>query len=226
MDKRTCPVCESGFAPRSGAGGSQQIYCTAKCRVTAQRKRAAVGRNEREAAKRADLRRQIRKVCIHCGETFTPKKSLGKQLCSDECRSARGRDSLSRTCSMPECDLPHRAKGLCNKHYRAILRAEGRIKPQPWDDKKRDAYQRRKAVKRGASTGRPVLRDEIAERDGFTCGLCSEPVDMAVQWPDPLSPTLDHIVPLALGGPHDPDNVQLAHLTCNSIKGPRMSLAS
>lgn len=115
MDKRTCPVCESDFAPRRG--GTQQTYCTAKCRLTAQRKRAAAGRNEREAAKRAELRRQIRKVCIHCGETFTPKKSLARQTCSDKCRRARSRDSRTRTCSAPGCNLPHRAKGLCSTHY-------------------------------------------------------------------------------------------------------------
>lgn len=37
--------------------------------------------------------------------------------------------------------------------------------------------------------------------------------------PHPLSPTLDHITPLAEGGEHTPENVQLAHFICNSHKG-------
>jgi 5-methylcytosine-specific restriction endonuclease McrA len=33
--------------------------------------------------------------------------------------------------------------------------------------------------------------------------------------------SVDHIVPLSLGGPHTLDNAQLAHLRCNAIKGNR-----
>jgi 5-methylcytosine-specific restriction endonuclease McrA len=36
-----------------------------------------------------------------------------------------------------------------------------------------------------------------------------------------MSPTLDHVVPLVAGGLHDPANVRLAHLTCNSRKGAK-----
>ncbi|MFJ3201006.1 HNH endonuclease [Streptomyces sp. NPDC086989] len=62
----------------------------------------------------------------------------------------------------------------------------------------------------------------IAERDGWRCSLCSHPVDPAVTWPDSLSPSLDHRVPLSKGGAHDPSNVFLAHLGCNSSKGDRL----
>jgi 5-methylcytosine-specific restriction endonuclease McrA len=36
--------------------------------------------------------------------------------------------------------------------------------------------------------------------------------------PDPMSPSLDHILPLSKGGTHEPRNVQLAHLGCNVRK--------
>ena len=32
-------------------------------------------------------------------------------------------------------------------------------------------------------------------------------------------PTIDHVVPLVLGGKHSWTNVKLAHLSCNSAKG-------
>jgi 5-methylcytosine-specific restriction endonuclease McrA len=34
----------------------------------------------------------------------------------------------------------------------------------------------------------------------------------------PDAPTVDHIIPLAKGGTHTWDNVQLAHWSCNSDK--------
>jgi 5-methylcytosine-specific restriction endonuclease McrA len=33
---------------------------------------------------------------------------------------------------------------------------------------------------------------------------------------------MDHIVPFAAGGTHEPANVQLAHRVCNSRKGARL----
>jgi len=33
--------------------------------------------------------------------------------------------------------------------------------------------------------------------------------------------TMDHIIPRSKGGPDTPENLQLAHATCNKIKGNR-----
>jgi 5-methylcytosine-specific restriction endonuclease McrA len=52
------------------------------------------------------------------------------------------------------------------------------------------------------------------------CALCGKPVDFSLKWPDPMSATVDHIVPLAKGGEVDDiNNMQLAHLCCNRVKG-------
>ena len=56
-------------------------------------------------------------------------------------------------------------------------------------------------------------------RDGWICGICSEPIPLVAVVPHPLAATIDHIVPLALGGPHVYENVQAAHFLCNSLKG-------
>lgn len=100
------------------------------------------------------------------------------------------------------------------------MRKQGRER-QAWTDKRRDRYHRRRAQKKATTSGAPVIRDEIAARDGFRCGICSDRVDMARVWPHPLSPSLDHVVPLSEGGTHEPANVQLAHLRCNTAKGNR-----
>jgi 5-methylcytosine-specific restriction endonuclease McrA len=69
--------------------------------------------------------------------------------------------------------------------------------------------------------GRPWRRLQARViRENSICWLCGAVVDKAIKWPDPLSPSVDHLVPLSMGGSlTDPRNVRLAHLRCNSSKG-------
>lgn len=62
---------------------------------------------------------------------------------------------------------------------------------------------------------------QIAKRDGIDCKICGDPVDMALRKPDLFCASVDHIVPRALGGTDDPQNLQLAHLWCNQVKQKR-----
>lgn len=55
------------------------------------------------------------------------------------------------------------------------------------------------------------------------CGICGKPVDFTYQYPHPLSPTVDHIIPIAKGGhPSALDNLQLAHRCCNRQKSDKL----
>lgn len=55
------------------------------------------------------------------------------------------------------------------------------------------------------------------------CGICGKPVDKSLRYPHPLSPCIDHIIPVAKGGhPSDIDNLQLAHWTCNRQKSDKI----
>jgi hypothetical protein len=56
---------------------------------------------------------------------------------------------------------------------------------------------------------------EIYERDNWTCQLCKKWVNKRLKYPDPLSKSLDHIVPISRGGAHSRTNVHLTHLMCN-----------
>jgi Zn-finger nucleic acid-binding protein len=83
-----------------------------------------------------------------------------------------------------------------------------------------DAKDRRRARKRDAFVEN-VYRREIFERDNWRCHLCGRAIDQTAQVPHPLSATIDHILPLARGGTHEPTNVAAAHFLCNSVKGDR-----
>lgn len=57
------------------------------------------------------------------------------------------------------------------------------------------------------------------------CAICGRPVNFDLRFPDPWSPTVDHIVPLSKGGnPADIANMQLAHLQCNRVKASKTNL--
>jgi hypothetical protein len=79
---------------------------------------------------------------------------------------------------------------------------------------------RRRAVEAGAFVA-PVIRRQVYERDRWRCHLCGRKVMPAAKVPHPLAPTLDHVVPLAAGGAHEPANMRTAHFLCNSTKGAR-----
>lgn len=90
----------------------------------------------------------------------------------------------------------------------------------------RKVYRDRKsATRRGAPRATPVRRADVFERDGWICGLCHALVERRRHFPDPLSASLDHIIPVSRGGEHKPENVQLAHLICNSRKRARLVAA-
>lgn len=225
---------------------------------------------------------------------------------------------MKRTCTMPECGKPHRARGLCNTHYgqqhqperhkkrtqscawcgtvvykhprsgakygvtcstacrgyllAITLRGEERSpcqelalvarptrtdqRPRPARrpgkhfggtcpiclttflsihtrmtcspecqairdaDVRRDHKHRYRARKRDAMVA-PVSPLAIYRRDGWTCRLCSDPIDRGADPQSPLAPSLDHVIPLANGGSHEPSNVWTAHMQCNSERTNR-----
>ncbi|MDO5131434.1 MAG: HNH endonuclease signature motif containing protein [Eubacteriales bacterium] len=56
------------------------------------------------------------------------------------------------------------------------------------------------------------------------CGICGKPVDFSYRFPHPLSPTVDHIIPVSKGGhPSDISNLQLAHRCCNRQKADKLT---
>ncbi len=56
------------------------------------------------------------------------------------------------------------------------------------------------------------------------CGICGKTVDRSFKFPHPLSPSIDHIIPVDKGGhPSDIANLQLAHLCCNRFKSDKLT---
>ncbi|WP_435196348.1 HNH endonuclease [Streptomyces sioyaensis] len=70
--------------------------------------------------------------------------------------------------------------------------------------------------------GRPLSRlKALMKAEGTNlCWICGQPIDLGLPPNHVMAWTLDHYVPLSLGGdPLDPANAREAHRRCNSARG-------
>jgi 5-methylcytosine-specific restriction endonuclease McrA len=101
--------------------------------------------------------------------------------------------SCSRPCRV--CKQVATANALRNKRERLL--ASG----LPDDNRHRTR------ARRYGGQYQPIDRQAVFDRDGWRCGICKQPVDKALEWPDPMSVSLDHIVPMSQSGDHSYENV-------------------
>ena len=178
--------------------------------------------------------RPVTRACNQCGADITASQrtKFCSRRCSEIARGMRLPEPLpERACELPECGKQYQPykteqRACCERHGKVLWnresRADGRQKQEPWTEARKERWKRRQQAKKAASTGRPVVREAIGDRDGWICYLCEQPIDRSLVWPDPESATTDHVVPLSKGGEHDPDNVRITHARCNSAKGDRL----
>lgn len=142
--------------------------------------------------------------CGYCGERFKSTKRSG---------------TLERTrCCSKSC-----ARRLEIQDGRHLLQDGVQVGRDPEKRRRNGELSTRKRRARIAgSVSERYTRQEIAERDEFVCWLCNEPVDMSLRHPDSRSASVDHVVPLSLGGDDLKSNVRLAHLGENLARGNRV----
>lgn len=66
----------------------------------------------------------------------------------------------------------------------------------------------------------------IYKRDGWQCWLCLSPIDPDADPQGDDGPSLDHVIPLANGGTHEPSNVRACHRGCNARRSNHPTLTS
>jgi 5-methylcytosine-specific restriction endonuclease McrA len=81
----------------------------------------------------------------------------------------------------------------------------------------KNRYSRKRRQK--MAEGDRIDRIDVFEYYEWVCHICENKIDPMHKSPHPESATLDHIIPLALGGTHTWNNVAPAHAACNHSKG-------
>jgi len=217
MADRTCIECGDSFT-QPNRRGRPPLYCSDACRG-AVRVRAGLSPVRRPAPRR--VAPATDRTCDVCFSRFI--SSGGTKRCSPEC-STTAKAHARQKWPVNACLLNVRSCVACSAPF--ILRREttgaSRRKCNACTVPEVDRLRARRAARRNAVAAGEIIRlADVAHRDGDRCQLCRRKVDMRRAHPDPMSPSLDHIIPLSEGGKHAMSNVQLAHLRCNMSKGAR-----
>lgn len=163
-----------------------------------------------------------------CCVEFEPRSySLHSWVCSRACEGIEQRylerQGVRGWCSEAGCGEGVRARGVCAKHYKQLRAAEDGWPPTVWTEARKNRHHARRALMRGNAVGAPVTVAALLERDGEECGICGEAIDLDLEHPDPLSKSIDHVIPISKGGEHSLTNCQLAHLGCNVRKSNKLT---
>jgi len=181
------------------------------------------------------------KLCGKCGVT--------KALTDFEknTKSANGRRGTCKACrnadknALTEANREHvnaraRSNYDKNKEQLSIKHKARRLSDPSWHRATEQRWQRANPDKNLARTHRynarklnafveDVLLSVLYDRDNGICGICTLPVPRSSDdYND--KPSIDHIIPLSLLGPHSYANTQLAHLICNVRKGAKIPIAA
>lgn len=157
--------------------------------------------------------------CRICGVEVEQTLERGRRLyCSDDCRAEKQLRRSRHRRGTPDVRLLTCAN--CGKEWEQAPTRGGVHTYCSEACSNEVRGDRRRARKLDAFVA-PVSRQRIFERDGWRCGICGKKVDKRKRHPHPMAATLDHIIPLAAGGTHEPANVQCAHARCNSSKRDR-----
>lgn len=93
-------------------------------------------------------------------------------------------------------------------------------------DRNLNRVKRRKKALENLTVDNDITLKKLYARDNGICAICGEKTnykDFRLEnkqfYAGKNYPSIDHIKPLSKGGLHSWDNVQLAHMICNAIKG-------
>lgn len=203
--ERTCSFCGKYF---ESYPEDKQRYCSEEChKKYLDRQRAHYV-----------LKSDVHDRCVFCGQEIKNKRR-GTKYCSDLCRKKQSEikrgiiedhGELIRICLI----CGNEFKTWKNKKLTCSKKCSNKMHSQKADRRYR-----------GKIIDHDITLYKLANRDHNQCQICG----LSVDWTDFeridgytkcgwMYPSIDHKIPISLGGLHSWDNVKLAHRICNSRK--------
>jgi 5-methylcytosine-specific restriction endonuclease McrA len=147
-------------------------------------------------------------------------KNREKLLIQDKKYRIDNRDKILSRHKKYNHDNKDRLNAMC-RNYQKLNKEKLKLQKKIYNtnnpDIKKKSNRKRRALKINA---RVESYDDlyIYDRDNWICGLCGKKIDKNLKYPNPLSKSIDHIIPLSLGGEESAKNVQASHFGCNASK--------
>lgn len=233
-----CPVCGKEFKGRMRKGQMQK-YCSPECQRKGQRKREdkicqTCGRtfHPHSMSKGLFCSRECSgvslraKSCPICGK-WVPS---GKTYCSEKCAATmhagltyeaefdsilKAYDSVSEDIAQRE--FLTRICEVCGAGF--VASVHNQVCCSDACSRRRDNMRSEKRIYRNGIPDLSVTLTRLFVRDGGRCRGCGMLMTLEGEGNEDDYPSIDHIVPLARGGLHTWDNVQLLCRRCNWEKG-------
>lgn len=193
LREHICPICGKVFLPKT----SKRIYCSRACAGKANKPRTAKYNH-----------------CKVCGKEMPIQNRKGA-YCSQECR----KQGLKKNQPKPKKQIRLYKKECrtCGKefetHYSFAAFCSDTCRHR------HDSRNYKKRLRKCAEKDKTITLEKLFERDGGVCAICGKVLQLGGNKLSADAPTIDHVKPLAKGGVHIWENVQLACRHCNSSKG-------
>lgn len=192
-----CPEC-GGIVVYGGVGAPKK-FCSRKCCLKSN--------NRRTNRKRLGVGLSAPMLCGFCGDAFIASKR-NAVYCSRKCYLAGNklRPKFSpKESPCANCGAVFSTKRYDHRFCSIICR------------KRFDGRERARRRRSGKSEC-DYSDAEIFERDGWRCHLCGLRIRKNLSRMHPRGATIDHLLPLILGGEDVKANVAASHRECNVAK--------
>ena len=151
-------------------------------------------------------------TCRGCGGLFVGR-TADQRHCNRLCRERRSKGRTTpvlETRRCQQCDEDF----TCNSNSTRCYCTEQCAKRR----RRTDGRHYRERARKAGVAYEPVRKAKVFARDKWRCGICKRKVSPKLTYPHPMSASLDHMLPMSLGGSHTYANVQCSHLQCNVDK--------
>lgn len=204
-----CKQCQKWFLPKAN---NRTTFCSRECSFANQKTNRKLRRRARKC------RRIYLNNCRICGKVFAALRK--RNNCSEKCRKEYNNRKTYNFAKERHGNRKIKCKECLNwfvKEYGIKKRVFCSSKCSMKYSGRNEKAKRRCRLKE--SEYESINPIEIFERDGWRCQICKRKTLKNKRGTAHLkAPELDHIIPVANGGPHTHINVQCACRACNLWK--------